>query len=117
PIIIASLALYKPVMNLGPESFANIVKKSAANQAPRKLSEMLRLKELHLTAGRIAYHESREEKHGHAPPRPMVWDSLGLDADLSQQSPSRYNFHLRSRSGVFADASAAGAVDVDELML
>ena len=58
---------------------------AAETGAPRKLSEMLRLQDLHVTSGRVNYRGGGGAKHADMP---MVWDGLALDADMAQQSPS-----------------------------
>jgi len=111
PIIISSVAVEKPVLNALPGAFTNISKEEAREQFPRKLSEMLRLSHLKMSEGRIAYYRGVPNEP------PTTWENLSLDVNLSQQSPARYNFQIKSRAAPLADASLAGSIDVDELLL
>jgi hypothetical protein len=112
PVVISRFWIDKPVLTFGPDTFKKMTKPSGREQAPRKLSEMLRLRELHLSGGRVTYRNGTQSEDG-----PMVWDRLDLDAELQQQSPSKYNLHLSSKAAASADASATGTIDVDELLL
>ena len=47
----------------------------------------------------------------------MEWEGLSLDVDTTQESVSRYSFHLITRAQSTADASASGSLDVDSLQL
>jgi hypothetical protein len=111
PVVISSLSLDTPVVNLAPGAFAGIVKPSAKELAPRNLSEILLLRALHLNSGRITYSDPRTSDP------PMVWDNLAMDADLSQRSSSQYRFRLISKAAPLVDTSAAGTIDVDSLLL
>ncbi len=111
PIVISSIGVDKPVLNMVPGAFDNMSKAETRDAFPRKLSEMLRLNRLRISDGRIAY-------YGAVPNQPpTTWENLSLDANLSQRSPARYNFQIKSRAAPMADASLAGSIDVDELLL
>ena len=111
PIIISSLTLEEPRLNLSPGAFRNIMKPGAQEKAPRKLSGMLQLKRVRVRDARISYSDPN------ASGPPTVWRNLSLDAETVQQSPSLYALRFGSRADPLGDASAAGTIDVDELML
>lgn len=106
-VVIASLKMTSPVLSLAPGQFDHISKPSGQAMAPRKLSEMLQLDDVRLFDGKIQYREKGSE--------PMSWEGLSLDADTTQQSPSKYTFHVISRAQLTADVSLAGEMDVDTL--
>src|SRR5205814_2376517 len=93
PIVISRFWIDKPALALGPDTLKGIVKPSGRELAPKKLSEMLRLRELHLAGARITYRDGTRDDDTAA----AVWDRLDLDADLQQQSPSKYNLHVMSK--------------------
>src|SRR5437870_384051 len=78
----------------------------------KKLSEMLRLDDVHLFDGKIQW---RGRAGGND--QPMSFEGLAMDIDTTQQSPSVYTFHLVSRAQLSADVSATGDFDVDSLDL
>ena len=112
PIIISKLNAHQPVLNLGRGRFDNIKKPDAKDVAPRKLSGMLRLKHVRLTDGQVTYADAQRPG---APP--TVWGNLGVDVDTIQTSVSKYTFHVLSRAAPLAEVTAAGTIDVDDLLL
>ncbi len=111
PLVITSLRLAGPQLYLSPAAFNHAPATSTEpGGAPRKLSEILRLSDVHLSDGTIQW---RDPARRNAPP--MSWDSLSLDIDTAQESASRYSFHLVTRAQLTADASATGEFDVDSL--
>jgi hypothetical protein len=111
PIIFSRLAIDRPMLNVRPGAFVGLTREEARSQAPRKLSELLRLDHVRLSDARLEYVSAAHLDV------PCVWDGLSLDMDLSQQSPAKYQFHFTSQAGSSADADAAGTIDVDTLQL
>lgn len=111
PLIISSLRVTKPVLQLAPDAFKGMAHGGGETKPPKKLSEMLRLEKVRISDGRITYADPAIS----APP--MVWDNITIEADTTQQSTSGYKLRVVSRAAPFADASASGTIDVDSLLL
>ncbi|MEA2734122.1 MAG: hypothetical protein QOE14_573, partial [Humisphaera sp.] len=112
PIIISKLTVEQPVLSLAPGRFDKIAKPTGDVKRPNKLSDVLRLKQVRVANGQIIYVDVNRPN---APP--TVWNNLTLDVDTIQQTVSKYTFHLVSRAGPLAEITAAGTMDVDELLL
>lgn len=107
PIVISSLRVNGPEIDLSPKPYRQIVKKTEKAEPPRKLSGMLQLRDVRFYEGRVTYRDPK------VPGPPTVWDGLQAEVETQQQSPSAYTFHLITRAQMSADASAAGTIDVD----
>jgi hypothetical protein len=119
PIVIQRLSIEAPILQLtrtaeGLLGGPGLLKaRPTTRKGPAKnLSDVLQLRHLRVARGRVVYFDRRP-----AEPLPMVWNDINIDVDLTQQSPSNYNFELTARHGTCADAKAAGTFDVDSLLL
>ena len=121
PMMIQSLDVDDPVLQIsrthegifgGPGFVKKTGPTTRKKREPKKLSDVLRLRNLVVRNGRITYTDHRPTS-----PLPMTWSDIDINTDLSQENVSRYAYRLRANSGAVGDISAAGTVDVDELML
>src|SRR5205823_5093202 len=81
-------------------------------RAPKKLSDILRLKHFRLENGQLTYIDRRA-----AEPLPLVWSDIDIDIDLSRMSPSQYTYELNAQEGKAGVMKALGTIDVDSLLL
>jgi hypothetical protein len=112
PIVIARLTADQPILNYSPRAFDHIRKPPAEAVEAKKFSGMLRLEKVRLFDGQVTYTDPQRPG---APP--TSWQNLNLDMDTIRQSVSKFTFHLVSRAVPAADATAAGTIDVDDLVL
>ncbi|CAN5417581.1 hypothetical protein BH09PLA1_BH09PLA1_15250 [soil metagenome] len=116
PIVANSIAIDSPVLHV-IETRDGIVGLRAASTAPatqpaaaqnRKISELIQLRDLQLTGGRITY----EDRTGPAA-SPMVWSDLNARIQPVDESSSNYSCKVSASDGRSGIVDADGSVDVD----
>jgi hypothetical protein len=118
PLLIKQAVLDRPMVEFeriagDGTPWEGIIKKDAP-RTPRtmKLSDLFELRHLAINDGRIEYTDHRVSESPS-----LVWEHLKTDLKISPQSAALYGFAFSADNGSVAHVNAAGAINIDDLLL
>jgi len=123
PLVVESLMIDAPSIHLIRDKTGIIGRRGLTREAAppqavsgsspaSKLSQMFQLRRLILHGGQVIY-----EDRTHPAAQPLVWKNLNVNLDTDPRSGSQYAFHFVADDAPLAQLDAAGAADIDSLVL
>jgi hypothetical protein len=119
PLLIERLVLRGPTVRLvrlptGEVVGKDMVKREAPTprESRLKLSDLFRLRQLTIEDGQIVIDDQARPQNV-----PMVWKNLGVNLNIVPRSAADYEFDFTAADAPVAKVSAAGAINIDTLLL
>jgi hypothetical protein len=119
PIVIEHFDVDRPVVRIihtkegfqgGPGFVKEAVKKEP--EPRKKFSDFLRLRKFKITNGLIVYDDDTNPYT-----RDVTWRDINIEIHTAQKGPALYTYELSFGNAPIVNASAAGSVDVDSLVV
>jgi len=119
PILIERFDVVSPVVrvirtNEGFQGGPGFVKEEVKQepQPRKKFSDFLRLRHFKIADGQLTFDDDTS-KYG----RELTWRDIDVDVTATQQGPALYALEAKFGNAPLVEASLAGTIDVDELLL